>query len=225
MMKNYSFLFSLLLFSVGILITPQLLQAQELKVFSLADFDLTKNVKKCLVITDYGKEEFEFDTTGFLTKSVTRYNDTDYDVTYYKYAGETLKEKRLETYREGNLDKGTSIANIYAIDTTGNKIVTEKIVSYNNEFLDQYEYFFDADEKLVRIKRSNEAGIDETSIAYSYYRGETTKTYFMNEVIQKSIRDSKKRKGKSTYKIRLTKEYLKGEPNIANEQWYSTDDV
>ena len=98
-------------------------------------------------------------------------------------------------------------------------------MSYNNEFLDQYEYFFDADEKLVRIKRSNEAGIDETSIAYSYYRGETTKTYFMNEVIQKSIRNSKKRKGKSTYKIRLTKEYLKGEPNIANEQWYSTDDV
>ena len=51
---------------------------------------------------------------GLLTKSVTRYNDTDYDVTYYKYAeGERSIEKRSETYRDNKFDPSTSIANFY----------------------------------------------------------------------------------------------------------------
>ena len=60
-------------------------QGQEIQIFTLADFDLKENVKFCLVSTDYGKEEYDFNKKGFLTKAVTRYNDTDYDVVYYKY--------------------------------------------------------------------------------------------------------------------------------------------
>ncbi|MEO0527505.1 MAG: hypothetical protein AAFZ89_09775 [Bacteroidota bacterium] len=198
---------------------------QELKVFTLADFDLHGTVKSCLVVTDYGKEEFDFDELGFLTKSVTRYNDSDYDITYYKYRNGDVLEKRLENYREGVFDKSTSIANIYEIDTTANKRIIEKIYSYNKDFLDQYEYIYNAKNKLVAIKRSNNDGIDETTISYSRYKNENTKTYFLNETIQKSIRTSIKKKRSGTYEIRLTKEYLDGKPNKAQEQWFTKDGV
>jgi len=225
MVKNYPTAFMVFLSSLVGLLATQTITAQELKVFTRNDFDLTKDVKSCLVITDYGKEEFQFDKEGLLMKSITRYNAADYDISYYKYAGEYLIEKRLETYRDGAFDKTTSVANMYAIDTTGNKKITERIQSYDNEFIDQYEYFFDIDERLARIKRSNEQGIDETTIEYSYYKDEVTKTYFLNNVIQKSIRDSKKRKGDAIYKIRLTKTYLEGLPNSATEEWFSDVEV
>ena len=73
------------------------IQSQEIQIFTVEDFDLTGNVKKCLVSTDYGKEEYDFNKNGLLTKSVTRYNDQDYDVVYYKYGKGELLEKRSES--------------------------------------------------------------------------------------------------------------------------------
>ncbi len=220
MVKNYPAL--LVLFVIVLNLGPMDLNSQELKVFTINDFDLHGNVKTCLVITDYGKEEFEFDEAGLLTKSVTRFNESDYDITYYKYAADQLLEKRLETYRDGVFDKSTSIANLYEIDTTGNRKVTEKIFSYNQEFIDQYEYYFDIDNNLVNIKRSNNTGIDETTIEYTYYKGEYTKSYFLNGVIQKSIRTSTKKKNGSSYEIILSKEFIDGIPLKATEQKFNS---
>ena len=209
---------------IGILIVSSAF-SQELKIFTVEDFDLTGRVKSCLVITDYGKEEFNFNKEGLLTKSVTRYNDLDYDIIHYKYINGEIAEKRLESYRDGELDKNTSIANFYSIDTIPNKKITEKIVSYNKEFLDQYEYIFDPEDKLLSIKRTNNDGIDGTTVEYSNYKGEITKTYYLNGVVQKSVRTSMgETKEKLPQHIVLTKEFLEGEPIKALEQKYDTND-
>lgn len=44
----------LLVFFFGLMFSASL-QAQEIKVFRLGDFDLRGPVKSCLVVTDYGK--------------------------------------------------------------------------------------------------------------------------------------------------------------------------
>ena len=216
MEKNYNV--TLLLACILLQMNLSSLFSQELKIFGLEDFDLKGNVKTCLVITDYGKEEFDFNREGLLTKLVTRYNDSDYDIAYYKYQNGYLLEKRLENYRDGVFDKSTSIANSYSIDTLLTTKVTEKIISYNNEFLDQYYYAYDEQDRLVRIKRSNNDGLDETEITYKHLKGETTQTYILNGVILKSIRTSIKKKEGKVQRTVLTKEFLEGEPLKAKEQ-------
>ncbi len=192
--------------------------SQEIQVFRVNDFDLKGKVKSCLVSTDYGKEEYEFDESGFLTKSTTRYNDTDYDITYYKYDQGNLLEKRLENYRDNTFDSATSIANIYTIDSTSNLKITERILSYDKEFLDQYEYYYTND-TLRKIVRSNNDGIDETQITYSNIKGEQTTTYKLNGVILKSIRTSiKNEKDSIVSKNILIKKYIEGKPVSATEE-------
>ncbi|WP_394748610.1 hypothetical protein [Spongiimicrobium salis] len=218
MEKNYDVNF---LWTFVLLLThTTVLFSQELKVFGLEDFDLRGKVKTCLVITDYGKEEFDFNEEGLLTKSVTRYSDADYDITYYKYQHGYLLEKRLESYRDGIFDKNTSIANSYSLDTLLTTKITEKIISYNNEFLDQYYYVYDEQDRLVSIQRNNNDGLDETKVTYSHLKGETTQTYSLNGVILKSIRTSVKKKGGEKQRTVLTKEFLEGEPLKAQEQLF-----
>ncbi len=205
------------------LIAPFICEAQEIKIFTTVDFDLKGEVKSCFITTDYGKEEYEFDKEGRLTKSVTRYNDTDYDITYYFYKEGELAEKRLENYRDKAFDRSTSIANFYTIDTTENKVVTEKIVSYDKVFLDQYQYHFDSDSKLIKIIRANNNGNDETLLEYSSLKNENTVDYLLNGVLQKSIRSSERiSKNKSTEKVILTKEFLNGVPNKAIEEIFDS---
>jgi|TARA_R110000751_G_scaffold86174_2_gene171652 hypothetical protein len=224
MMKNYLVHFVLCIsFILGIAFPIELL-AQEIKIFSVEDFDLKGPVKSCLVATDYGKEEYTFNEGGILTKAVTRYNDTDYDITIYKLDGSVLLEKRLENYRDGVFVKNTSIANFYELDTTDGKKITEKIISYNKEFLDQYEYNYGEDGKLSTIKRINDSGIDETALKYEVYKGEVTETYYLNDIIFKSIRTSKiKGKDNTVHKLILTKEFLEGLPQKALEQTYDSN--
>ncbi len=225
MTKNYTanFFFPVLVFIF--LVNPILLFPQEPKIFTLSDFDLQGRVKSCLVITDYGKEEFEFNEAGLLVKSVTRFNENDYDVTYYKYQGTELLERRNESYRDGGFDKNMSIAHLYAIDTTANKKITEKILSYNNEFLDQYEYRYDQEGRLTGILRSNNEGLDETKIEYSSYKDEFTKSLRLNGIMQKSVRTSYKKKGNgSREKIVLTKEFLEGTPTKAVEAVFDQEE-
>tara|TARA_R110002049_G_scaffold115795_2_gene267923 strand:- start:11884 stop:12831 length:948 start_codon:yes stop_codon:yes gene_type:complete len=198
------------------------LLAQEIKVFTVQDFDLKGPVKSCLVATDYGKEEYDFNEEGYLTKAVTRYSDTDYDITLYKLNGGDLLEKRVENYRDGIFVKNTSIANFYELDTTDGKKITEKIISYNKEFLDQYEYSYGEDGRISTIKRTNDSGIDETAVKYEVYKGEITETYYLNDIIYKSIRTSKvKGKDNLALKLILTKEFLDGQPQKALEQTYN----
>ncbi len=217
MVKNYipQFLFILICL-------PLVFYAQEVKIFTLKDFDLKDSVKTCLVSTSYGKEEYDFNRKGVLTKSVTRYNEADYDVVYYKYQNDELIEKRSESYRNNIFDPSTSIAHFYKLDTLNNVEVTEKIVSYEEEFLDQYVYHYDDKGDLVKIIRTNNDGIDETLIEYKKYKGEYTVTYLINNEPLKSIRTSQlKKKNGTVQKVVLTKEYLKGEANKAFEEVFN----
>lgn len=212
-MKSYVVLSFLALFFFSKEMT-----SQEIKIFKVEDFDLTGSVQSCLVSTDYGKEEYDFNENGLLTKSVTRYNDLDYDITYYKYANGQLLEKRLENYRENTFDSATSIANLYTIDSTSNLKITEKIVSYNKDFLDQYEYYYKAN-TLVKLVRSNNDGIDETIISFTDVKGEKTKTYTINGEVEQSERESLKQENDSLIeKNILTKKFIEGQPNSAIEE-------
>ncbi len=213
MVKNY-----IVILLVVIFLFPLGLSSQEIRIFKVEDFDLQGKVKSCLVSTNYGKEEYDFNEGGLLTKAVTRYNETDYDITYYKYSDEALLEKRLENYRDNIFDPASSIANIYTIDSTKNTKIIEKIVSYEKEFLDQYEYHISND-TIRKIVRTNNEGVDETLIFYETLKGETTKTYELNGVLKESIRTSVKKENDSLIsKTVLTKKYLEGEPNAAVEE-------
>lgn len=213
MLKNYLVLSLIVLF-----LFPSGMTSQEIQIFQVEDFDLKGKVKSCLVSTNYGKEEYDFNEDGLLSKSVTRYNDTDYDIVYYKYSQGMLLEKRLENYREGVFDTATSMASIYTIDTLLNLKITEKIVTYNKEFLDQYEYFYKSD-SIFKITHSNNEGIDETNITYTDLKGEQTKTYTINGIIQQSIRTSfKKEQDSIIEKNILHKKFLDGKPYSASEE-------
>lgn len=224
MIKNYACILFFILFYSNALFSGAALSAQEPQLFTRQDFDLHGDVKSCLVITDYGKEEFEFNRAGILTRSITRYNDQDYDLTYYKYQNGIITERRDESYRDGKVDKTTSIAHLYTLDTIPGRRITEKILSYNQEFLDKYEYLYDIDGNLVKVIRSNNDGIDETTIRYTAYNEEATTSYLLNGVIQKSIRTSfKNNQDGAQTKTELTKEFLEGLPIKAIEKQYDSE--
>jgi hypothetical protein len=218
---NKKYLHILLLVFIA---TFSMMRGQEIQIFTLEDFDLRGDVKFCLVSTDYGKEEYDFNKNGFLTKSVTRYNALDYDVVYYKYSNGELLEKRSESYRNNTFDPSTSIAHFYEIDSTDNLKIQERIFSYDKQFLDEYIYGYDEFGDLISIQRTNNDGTDVTLIEHKKFKGENTITYLLNEVPVKSIRTSTlKPKNKTPQRIVLTKTYLKGEENDAFEEVFSLD--
>jgi len=212
MIKHYHFPIIICLF------LNAFVAAQEIKQFGLEDFDLKGNVKTCQVITDYGREIFEFDMLGRLVTVTTQYNEEDKDITTYTFDKEELVEKRVESYKDNVLDLASSMAYIYKIDSTENKIVTEQIISYDKEFVEVQEYQFNEEGQLVKIVVSHENAVDEIKIEHSAYKNEITKTYFENGVVQKSIRESvKKDKKMGNLDLVLNKSYLDGEPNKAVE--------
>ena len=224
MEKNYATSFVRSLLFLIFMCFFHLGQGQEIRIFTIADFDLKGPVKSCLVSTKYGKEAYDFDKEGKLTKSVTRYNDTDYDVTYYKYRNGELIERRFENYRNNIFESSTSYANFYEIDTIPVRKVTEKIISYDKEFLDRYEYVYNADNILVKIIRTNNDGNDETLIEYTDYKGEQTQTNSLNGTLLKSVRKSTIiGKDKKQKNIVLTKKFLDGEPSSATEEVFDQD--
>jgi hypothetical protein len=197
---------------------------QELKLFRTSDFDLNGKVKTCTVITDYGKEVFEFNEEGFLVKSITAYNKADQDITTYTYGSGFLLEKRMESFKDNVLDEASSMANFYEIDSSQQKIIREQIISYDKEFIEKQEYIFGEEDKIFKITTSHEDAVDETRIEYSKFKNEVTKTYFVNGVIERSIRTSiKKPNAQGEQKIVLTKEYVDGEPNKATEQRFDKE--
>jgi hypothetical protein len=225
MVKNYASPFFLLFSGMAFLAFPHYGHGQEIKLFSVSDFDLIGPVKSCTVITDYGKEEFAFNEDGALAQSITRYNDTDYEITIYKYSNGELAEKRLENYREGEFDKNTSMANFYSVDTTENKKITEKIISYNKELLYQYEYYYDGEDRLSRIKRITNDAIDNTLLEYETYKGEQTVSHFQNGELIKSVRTSKTKLGGNEEMTNvLTKEFVNGKPTAAVEKTFNGKD-
>jgi len=195
------------------------LRAQDIKLFQTKDFDLKGPVKLCTVVTNYGKEIFEFDQNGFLVQSTTKYNEVDMDVTRYKYLNGELVEKRMESYKDNTLDKPSSLVNFYEIDTTGQRYVKETIVSMDKEFFEQQEYFYDAKGALFKIIASHENAVDERIVERNQFKDELTETLFENGVIQQSERTStKKSKGGQVEQISLRKQFVDGEPSKAVEQ-------
>lgn len=217
MKKNYVTLFFLIFF------LAHGLHSQEIQIFTVQDFDLNGRVKSCLVITDYGRESFEFNKEGILTKTVTQYNDTDQDITYYKYNNGELVERRMESYKNNVLDASTSMANFYEIDTVPQRKVSEKIISYDKEFLEQQEYLYDEEGRLSKIITSNSEGVDETTFEYIPYKNELTTSIFTNGILEKTIRNSERKGPKGTQEVVLTKEYIDGEPNRATEEVFNSE--
>ena len=196
---------------------------QEIQLLTVKDFDLVGPVKSCLVITDYGRELFEFDEQGYLIKTVTQYNETDQDITYFKYENDHLVEKRMESYKDNMLDASTSMVNFYARDSMQPQKLYEKIVSYDKEFLEQQEYEFDEENRLVKITTSNAEGVDESTVQYEPYKNELTTSYLHNGILEKSIRTSEKKTAQGNLKIELTKDFIDGEPNKACEKTVHDD--
>ncbi|MCL6273572.1 hypothetical protein M3P19_06090 [Muricauda sp. 2012CJ35-5] len=196
---------------------------QEIQLLTVKDFDLVGPVKSCLVITDYGRELFEFDKQGYLIKTVTQYNETDQDITYFKYENDHLVEKRMESYKDNMLDASTSMVNFYARDSLQPQKLYEKIVSYDKEFLEQQEYEFDEENRLVKITTSNAEGVDESTVQYEPYKNELTTSYLHNGILEKSIRTSEKKTVQGYLKIELTKDFIDGEPNKACEKTVHDD--
>lgn len=201
----------------------QVIHAQEIQRFTVRDFDLRGKVKFCLVITTYGQERFEFNEAGFLTKAVTQYNDSDQDITYYRYSGDELVEKRMESYKDRELDAATSLVSLYTIDTVPQRRVLEKIISYDKAFLEQREYLFNDADSLVKIVTFHAEGIDETTLAYTSYKQEHTKSIFSNGVLEKAIRSSKEKNTNDSVKQVLTKTYMEGMPTEATEAVYNKE--
>ncbi len=218
-MKNLINILFLFLFVVDGLLS------QELQIFKVEDFDLKGKVKSCLVITDYGRELFQFDEEGRLVSTVTQYNESDQDITYYKYEGAELVEKRMESYKDNVLDVTTSMVNFFSVDTTDLRRVSEKIISYDKEFLEQQTYEYDDQERLIKITSSNADGVDDITLTYETNKDEVTSSYFLNGVIEKSIRTSEKKTNTTTKRILLTKEFVDGEPNTAVEETFEGSNV
>nr|WP_298998478.1 hypothetical protein [uncultured Allomuricauda sp.] len=214
MVKKYSLLFFTVLFYSGIGFS------QEIQIFKVEDFDLRGKVKSCLVITDYGRELFEFDKMGRLNRTITQYNESDQDITLYKYEGNNLVEKRMESYKDDVLDAATSMVNFYSLDTTQSRKVLEKIISYDKQFLEQQEYLYDEQDRLKKIVISNAEGVDETTIEYQQYKNETTQSVFHNGILEKMERVSEKKVGNTKHKVVLTKEFVDGEPDKAVEKTF-----
>lgn len=214
MLKNYFFTF--IFFLSGINVS---LFAQEPELFEVGDFDLVGKVKSCMVVTKYGKEEYEFDKEGRLTKSVTRFSDSDYDITYYKYKEGELQEKRMENYRDGKFEPSTSFASFYTLDQIDPRKVTEKIFSYDKEFLDSHQYVYDETGKLTKINHSSTESEDETVISYEGDDKNSVRTFTLNELPQKTVKTkTEKESGKQTV---LTTQYLKGNPSTEMEEVFS----
>lgn len=212
------------LLSVFGLLFTWVVNAQDIKLFRVGDFDLNGPVKLCTVVTNYGKEIFEFDQAGLLIRSTTKYNEVDMDVTRYKYLNGALVEKRMESYKENTLDLSSSLVNFYEIDTTVLLRVKETIVSMDKEFFEQQEYFYDANGELEKIVASHENAVDERVLERNQFKDELTETLFENGVIVQSVRTSaKKMKLGQVQQISLRKQFVDGEPSKAVEEIRNAD--
>ncbi len=220
MLKQYTILFFYL--SIGL---PSLATSQEIKTFKISDFNLNGNVKSCSVITDYGKEEYYFDTIGRLTKSVTRFNDFDYGATYYKYKNNELVEKRVENYRDNTFDKSISLANFYKIDTSANRKVTEKIVSYTNKkLLEQNVYRFNENGELIKMTHTDTDGTDENIISHDTIDGKKTTTQTLNGKPLETIQTwNEELEDGSLLTVKTIEKYFDGVLNTKSQEVYNAD--
>jgi hypothetical protein len=163
--------------------------SQEIKILTTKDFQLRGAVKSCITKKDYGTEEFYFTPNGRLKKSVTQFNETDYDITQYEYNNGSLVKKTVQSFREGELDKQVSFIHIYKTLISDEKKVSEHIFNYLQEPLEQYDYYYNENDMLIKTVHHNDEGIEETLISYEYQNGTVFKeTHTVEGQIRKEIK-------------------------------------
>lgn len=196
------------------------LTAQEFKIFKVEDFDLRGQVKTCLVITDYGREEYQFDQEGRLTKLVTKYNESDYEITLYKFDQGQLSERRVENYLNNNFDGATSFATFYIRDSIRQPEVVEKIVSYEKELIEENRYFYTAGDTLAKIIKIGADGTDEISFDYKNEDEKEFVVQNLNGVIHKTIETqwTPMEQDSLSEKTVITHEYINGEPSTRGKK-------
>ncbi|MFM1877300.1 MAG: hypothetical protein RLZZ241_166 [Bacteroidota bacterium] len=187
---------------------------QQPEAFTRSDFQLRGPVKQLVVKANYGQEQFEFDKLGRLTKSLTRYNETDYDISYYIFSGKILKERRDEVYRDGVCDRQVSIAHIYRRDSITNRLY-ETLSSYDRSITEQIELRFDSLQRLKNVRRAYSEGIDVMEVQHSGTKSSQTERFLSNGVLHKVIKKIAADSIRPGFRIEYTEHYREGLPVLA----------
>lgn len=192
------------------------LVGQNPEVFTRSDFQLQGPVKQLIVKASYGREQFDFDQQGRLTKSITRYNDSDYDITHYIFSGDFLKERRDEVYRDGVCNRQSSIARIYRQDTTTNQLL-EAISSYDRSITERLSLQYDSLQRLIQVRRAYNEGVDETRVDYESKENKELQHFSINGMRYKSVATFSADSIGSGYQIIRTESFRMNVPQTAYE--------
>ena len=181
----------------------QFLNAQQFNVLKRSDFDLKGPVKKCVVFTKYGQEQYVFNESGFLLSAATIFSKEDSETVFYKYQQDTLIEKRVEVYTNSRLDKSSSIASFYTYDTIPTTKIKERVMNYDRVFLDQFEYKYDTIGRLSQEIRTNTEGRYQIDVSYQWdtIQGIRNVSYFSDSIPIKKIDSFFKGPQRTIYKV------------------------
>lgn len=189
--------------------SAQVLFGQQPEAFTRSDFQLRGPVKQLVVKANYGREQFDFDKFGRLTKSVTRYSDTDYDITYYIYSGKFLKERRDEVYRDGVCDRQESIARLYRRDSISHRLF-ETLSTYDRSITEQIELRYDSLNRLEHVRRVYSEGIDVTRVQHLGTKSRQIERHISNGVLYKTIAKITADSIRPGHRIERTEQYREG---------------
>jgi hypothetical protein len=212
-MKNR---FTYLVCFFAVLFTGIPINGQEPEVFTRSDFQIRGPVKQLVVRASYGQEQFDFDKFGRLTKSLTRYSEKDYDITYYIFSGDVLKERRDEVYRDGKIDRQVSIARVYHKDTISNQML-EAVSSYDRSITEQLTLQYDALRRLTSVRRAYNEGVDLTELEYEEEAGQQIQHFSINGMRYKTVCIFAADSIKPGYKVTRTVSLRMGIPQTAHE--------
>lgn len=195
--KSFVFAFFFLLVAI------QFLNAQQFNVLKRSDFDLKGPVKKCVVFTKYGQEQYVFNESGFLLSAATIFSKEDSETVFYKYQQDNLIEKRVEVYTNGRLDKSSSIASFYTYDTIPTTKIKERVMNYDRVFIDQFEYKYDTIGRLSQEIRTNTEGRYQIDISYQWdtIQGIKNVSYLSDSIPVKKIDSFFKGPQRTIYKV------------------------
>jgi YD repeat-containing protein len=188
--------------------------AQEVLIKKREDYQLKGPVKKCTVLTSYGKEVFEFNRKGWLERITSFFNETDYHITNYIYSNSGIKERRIEYYEGGIIDREASIANFYQKDSVSSKIISENVVDYTGNLIEQKSYVYDSLSRVKTIYKRSPQGRFTTQISYSKDSlGSTFITaYYLDSIINKKVFITLPKKNDKEIYTHVTKQFLDSEP-------------
>lgn len=121
------------------------------------DYGLNGPVKKCTVLTSYGKELYSFTRDGKLEQLISFYDENNYQQISYTFKDSLLVERRIELYEAGQLDGEASVINIYEYDSSA-ILKREVIVDYKGRSQEESNYSYDTLHRLKEIKKLTKNG-------------------------------------------------------------------